>query len=183
MKCILGLDISTSITGATLIDLTGKIIYCESWDTRNKKKYPTLFSKASQIKNNLNKLKEQYDIEDIYIEESLFAFKSGFSSAKTISTLSKINGIVSYLAYELFGLEPKYLGATSARKICGIKVPRGHKAKEVVLRFLLDNEESFLIFYTKNGNPVAGTFDRADSLIIARAGLETWKKIKEEPES
>jgi len=32
---IIGLDVSTSITGATVIDEDGKLLHCEAWDTRN----------------------------------------------------------------------------------------------------------------------------------------------------
>jgi Holliday junction resolvasome RuvABC endonuclease subunit len=173
---ILGLDVSTSITGITIIDATGDIIYCESIDTRNKNHFPTLFHKAERIKNVLEDLKREYDINHIFVEESLQSFRSGFSSAKTLSTLSKINGIVSYLAYSVFNLMPEYLSATSARKSCGISVPRGQKAKEVVLNFLLDSEPDFVIEYTRHGNPCPGTYDRADSVIIARAGLEYCKQ-------
>ena len=35
---ILGLDISTSITGATVLDNDGNILYNEAWDTRKFKK-------------------------------------------------------------------------------------------------------------------------------------------------
>ena len=103
------------------------------------------------------------------------AFRPGFSSAKTILTLAKFNGIVSYICKRDFGIEPEYIGASTARKTCGIKVERGKKAKEVVLNFLLDNEESFDIEYTKHGNPKPGSYDRADSYIIAKAG---WKNLK-----
>ena len=37
-KTILGLDISTSITGATVIQ-DGEILKTEFWDTRNKNKF------------------------------------------------------------------------------------------------------------------------------------------------
>jgi|TARA_R110002110_G_scaffold134565_1_gene317968 Holliday junction resolvasome RuvABC endonuclease subunit len=173
---ILGLDISTSITGVTVIDDSGAILYCESIDTRNKNHFSTLLHKAEHIKNKLKELKYEYDINYVFIEESLQSFRSGFSSAKTLSTLSKINGIVSYLAYDIFNLMPLYLSATSARKSCGIKVPRGQKAKEVVLNFLLDSEPKFVIEYTRHGNPCPGSYDRADSVIIARAGLEYCKQ-------
>ena len=39
---ILGLDISTSITGATIINDSGEIVYNEAWDTR---KYKNIFEK------------------------------------------------------------------------------------------------------------------------------------------
>tara|TARA_Y100000034_G_scaffold90426_1_gene108933 strand:+ start:897 stop:1433 length:537 start_codon:yes stop_codon:yes gene_type:complete len=174
---ILGLDVSTSITGATVIDKDGEILFCESWDTRNKKRFPTLWEKAAFIEDRLKELKVRrgYTIEKVYVEESLQTFKSGFSSAKTLSTLSKFNGIVSFICYKVFDLQPEFVGASSARKLCGIKVERGKKAKEVVLQHLLDNEPSFSVEYTKHGNPTPGSWDRSDSIIIARAGLKKWE--------
>jgi len=169
---ILGLDVSTSITGVSVINRKGDVLLCEAIDTRNKNKFSSLLSKASFIKSKLQEIKNTHKIDEIYIEESLQSFRSGFSSAKTLSTLSKINGIVSYLAWEIFEKEPEYIAATSARKLCGVKVPRGQKAKQVVLNFILDNEPDFVIEYTRHGNPCPGTYDRADSLILARAGLE-----------
>ena len=169
---ILGLDVSTSITGVSVINRKGDVLLCEAIDTRNKNKFSSLLSKASFIKSKLQEIKNTHKIDEIYIEESLQSFRSGFSSAKTLSTLSKINGIVSYLAWEIFEKEPEYIAATSARKLCGVKVPRGQKAKQDVLNFILDNEPDFVIEYTRHGNPCPGTYDRADSLILARAGLE-----------
>jgi len=161
---ILGLDVSTSFVGATVLNNKNEIVCCEAWDLR---KIKNIFSKAEKVKNELTKLQ---DIDEIYIEQSLQAFRSGFSSANTLSTLSRFNGIISWMCYDLLKIEPKYLSASSARKQCGIKVPRGEKAKEVVLKFLLDNEPDFDIEYTIYENPKPGMFDRADSLIIARAG-------------
>ena len=168
---LLGLDVSTSFVGATVLNNKNEIVCCEAWDLR---KIKNTFSKAEKVKNELIKLK---DIDEIYIEQSLQAFRSGFSSANTLSTLSRFNGIISWLCYDLFDIEPEYFSAASARKACGIRVPRGEKAKEVVLKFLLDNEPNFDIQYTVYENPKPGTFDRADSLIIARAGW-TQRNLK-----
>ena len=129
---ILGLDISTSITGATVLDEHGKVLMCEHWDTRNKNKYEDLFAKAAQIRLELLKIQHYYKIKEIFIEQSLQSFRSGFSSAHTLSTLSRFNGIVSWLCFRGFKIKPEYISATSARKLCGIKVPRGEKAKEIV---------------------------------------------------
>ena len=166
---ILGLDISTSITGYTLID-GDKIILNAAWDTR---KYKDFFEKVLHVKTGLEKIHKQYgkQIRAVYIEQSLQAFRSGFSSAKTLSTLSRFNGIVSWLVFDKYKIKPEYLAATSARKLCGIKIPRGQKAKPVVLDYLLKNERSFTIEYTRHGNPKPDSYDRADSLVMARAGL------------
>ena len=129
---LLGLDISTSITGATVIDESGKILFCEAWDTRNKKKFPSLYQKAAFVEKKLFELDKAYDIGYIYIEQSLQSFRSGFSSAKTLSTLSRFNGVVSWLCFNIFKIEPEMLSATSARKTAGVSIKRGENAKEKV---------------------------------------------------
>ena len=172
----LGLDISTSITGATLVDDTGQVLYCESWDMRNKNHFPDLYDKAAFVKGQLLDLRAMFVIEHVFIEQSLQAFRPGFSSAKTLLTLASFNGIVSYICLDVLGIEPEYISASTARKSNGIKIPRGEKAKQVVLQYVLDNEPSFVVEYTKQGNPKPGSYDRADSLIIARAGYNLWKE-------
>jgi len=173
---LLGLDISTSITGATVLDHCGEILYCEAWDTRNKNHYPSLFDKASLIKNRLLDLTIRFHIKHIFIEQSLQAFRPGLSSAKTLLTLAKFNGIISYICQNDIGVKPEYIGASTARKSNGIKIPRGEKAKQVVLQYVLDNETDFMVEYTKHGNPKPGSYDRTDSLIIAKAGYNLWKE-------
>ena len=164
---ILGLDISTSITGVTIIDDDGNVILNEAWDTR---KYKNFFKKACVIHGKLEDISYKYKLTHIYIEQSLQSFRSGFSSAKTLSTLSRFNGVVSWMCYSFFNIEPEYIAATSARKKCGIKIPKGTKAKQEVIKFVLDNVPDVDIMYTKHGNPRPECFDKADSWVIANAG-------------
>ena len=175
---ILGLDISTSITGATILDKTGEMLYNRSWDTRNKKKYSDLYKKADFIKTHLAYIKEHFSINQIYVEQSLQSFRSGFSSAHTLSTLSRFNGIISWISYELFDLEPQMLAAISARKLVGVVKKKGENAKEKSLEFVVDTVPEFMVEYTKFGNPRPGTYDRSDSYIIAKAGLIKCKNNK-----
>ena len=178
---ILGIDVSTSITGFAVV-ADGEIVYYDSIDLR---KYKNIFDKTIAMKEKLLDLYEMYQcdnegainignspfpIEHVYIEQSLHMFMGGKSSAKTLSTLTRFNGIVSWLVYEIFEIRPEFVGASSARKLAGIKVPRGKKAKQVVLQYLLDNEPAFKIQYTKNGNPKPESYDRADAIIVALAG-------------
>jgi len=176
---LLGLDVSTSITGYTVVDDDSNIILNGAWDFRNKRKFTDIFAKAMRVHHGLDELQlsvgkqtsGHHTIDKIYIEKSLQSFRSGFSSAKTLSTLSSFNGIVSWLCYEVYGITPEYIAATSARKKCGLKIPKGVKAKDVVIKHLVDNEPNFAIEYTRNGNPKPYCYDMADSIIVARAGL------------
>lgn len=176
---ILGIDISTSITGFAVVG-DGQLLHYSSIDLR---KHKGVFAKAEALREYVTDLFENYQldnesfmgdspfpIEHIYIEQPLHMFMRGKSSAKTLSALMTFNGIVSWLVYELFEIEPKYIAATSARKHCGIKVPRGQKSKQVVLEHLLEHEPAFKIEYTKNGNPKPESYDRADAIVIAKAG-------------
>jgi Holliday junction resolvasome RuvABC endonuclease subunit len=173
---ILGLDVSTSITGYALLD-GDKIVLNGAWDTR---KYKDFFDKVTHVRAGLEEVYRKYgpEIRAVYIEQSLQSFRSGFSSAKTLSTLSRFNGVVSWLVFDLYKIKPEYLAATSARKLCGIKVRRGQKAKAVVLDYLLENEPSFVVEYTRHGNPKPDSYDRADSIVIARAGRISENKRK-----
>ena len=166
---ILGLDVSTSVIGYTILDDEAKIIECEAWDLRNKRYFPDLYNKAQHVKDRLLGIKDLYNIEHVYIEEPFVFFRAGGSTAKTMAKLQAFNGIVSWLCFEILEMAPVHISPAKARKLNGIKVSRGQKAKEVVLDYLLENEESFTIEYTSKGNPKPVSYDRADSLIIAKA--------------
>ena len=164
---ILGLDISTSITGYTLIDNSGKVIVNDAIDTR---KYKNFFEKAQVVEERLKSIDPSFKPTRIFIEQSLQSFRSGFSSAKTLSTLSRFNGIVSWMCYKFWDIEPEYIAATSARKNAGITVPKGVKGKDAVMKYVVDNVPDVLIEYTKHNNPKPHCFDKADSWVIAKAG-------------
>ena len=179
---ILGVDVSTSITGFAIV-ADNQLLYYDSIDLR---KFKNVFDKSIAIKEKILDLYEMYQlnnddsptwgdsdypIQHIYVEQPFTFFNSGGSSAKTMATLQKFNGIVSWILYEIFEIKPEFIGATSARKQAGIKVPRGQKAKQVVLQHLLENEPAFKIEYTKHGNPKPESYDRADAIIIAKAGF------------
>lgn len=167
-RIILGLDISSSITGFALVNAdTSELLLYDHIDLRKKK---CVFEKAKYVKEYLINIKSSANITHIYIEQPFTFFKSGGSSAKTMAILQKFNGIVSWLCWDLFKIKPIYIGATQARKTYGIKVPRGKKAKLVVLEHVLKTEKTFSIEYTRHNNPKTESYDRADAIVIAKAG-------------
>ena len=178
---ILGLDISTSITGITLLSSGGNIVYNGYCDTRKEKSF---FLKGEKLRNELRRIIKMCDgdtmecIDRVYVEESLQMFHSGRSSAKVLAALTAINKLVCWFVYDELAIEPEPLMATSARKLCGIKIPKGEKAKPVVLKFVVDTEPGFVVEYTKHGNPKAYFYDMADSIVIARAGFNKWNQTK-----
>ena len=169
----LGFDISTSIIGVSCISSRGEIIFCEHCDLRKK---VGLFEKIDAFREFLNHIRFlQAVVQEVWIEEPFLYFKGGGSSGKTMAILQRFNGMASVAIRDVFHLDPQYVGASQARKLNEIKIPRGTKAKEEVLKFLLDTIPEFKVEYTRHGNPKPGYYDRADSIVIGRAGYALWK--------
>ena len=164
---ILGLDISTSITGLAVVDENLNLIYTNHIDLR---KVDGIFKKAKLVKETLLEIKEKFLISNIMIEMPFTFFNSGGSSAKTMAVLQRFNGMVSWIVSEVFSQDPDYVGASEARKICEVKIARGQNTKEIVLKAVLDLYPSFEVEWTKQKNPKPGYYDRADGVILARTG-------------
>ena len=117
-------------------------------------------------------------IDQIWIEESLQMFSSGMSSAKTLATLTKFNGIVSWISWDRFNIEPQYIAAVSARKEIGLTVPKGKRGKDVVMEHMLDKESWFVVEYGRTGKIKPHFYDMADSFVVAKAGFLRCMKQK-----
>ena len=181
--CILGLDISTSCTGWCVLDKTGEILKIGYIDTSKKK---SLFEKASFVKRKISEINIDFEIEKIFIEENLQSFRSGFSSAKTISTLAKFNGIVSYICVEEFDSEPVFFNVNSARKLLGISLRRkrdgGAPTKEQLFSWAKNNVKYAWPDKKLKSGPRKGSivtdprsYDMIDAYIIARSGYISCK--------
>jgi Holliday junction resolvasome RuvABC endonuclease subunit len=169
---ILGLDISTTIVGVSVIDSDGNLILSDHWDIS---KINTLFEKAEVIGSNLWQVKNDYAISSVFIETALKKFFPGKSRADTIIKLAKFNGVVSWLSFETFGFEPTFINVNTARTLYGLSFPRGTKGpqrKKMVIEAVKEKEKTAFTFEMARGgkNYKKGTDDRADAIVIARAG-------------
>tara|TARA_R100000005_G_scaffold55215_1_gene27380 strand:+ start:558 stop:1076 length:519 start_codon:yes stop_codon:yes gene_type:complete len=163
---ILGLDVSTSIIGVCIYDdKKEKIVKTDYIDLR---KVGGFLHKAQAVETYINNNLINKNIDYVFIEEALMFFRRGGSTAKTMAVLQRFNGIVSWLCFKTLAIEPRYITPISARSRCGIKVPRGKKAKEVVMQHFIDNKE-FPIEYTRYGNVQKYCYDIADAVVVAKA--------------
>lgn len=162
---ILGLDVSTSIIGVCVLQ-DDKIVKTDYIDLR---KTTGLLYKAQVVEDYIINTLQKEKIKHIFIEQAFTFFRQGGSTAKTMATLQNFNGVVSWLCFKLLELEPQYITPLSARSKCGIKVPRGKKAKDVVMEHFLESQE-FPIEYTRYNNVQKYCYDIADAVIVAKAG-------------
>ena len=188
MKTHLGLDISTSCTGWSLVSLDDnqRVLKVKlGYIPLSKLKDP--YDKADAVKNHLDNIKEETtSIDAIFIEENLQAFRPGSSSAKTLVKLARFNGVVSYIAKKTFNKNPEFLNVNHARKSLGIKILRekvcGVSTKQQVLDWAgsLDIMKDYtwptktLKSGPRKGQEVVDPvcYDMADALVIALAGSE-----------
>ena len=84
--------------------------------------------KLYNMNNNVIKLWENFEKEEIGTDKKL------------TDMVERLENSLEERLYSTFEIEPKYIAATSARKQCGIKVPRGQKSKQVVLKHLLETK-------------------------------------------
>jgi hypothetical protein len=86
----------------------------------------------------------------------------------------RFNGIVSYIGRKLFGVDPTYLSAASARKASGVKLQKtsiaGMSHKEQVFKHMSENDLKHIMWPTKkSGQPIDASRDMTDAYVIARA--------------
>jgi len=123
----------------------------------------------------LYEIRSTYKIENIFIETALKKFLPGKSRADTIIKLAKFNGIISWMCYECYEQDPVFINVNTARSLYGLSFPRGTKGpqrKKMVIESVIEKEKtSFKYEFARGGkNYKKGTDDRADAVVIARAG-------------
>ena len=183
MANILGLDVSTSIIGYAILPI-GAAAYdppIEMGHIDLRKCKDGFWQKTDTAKVEIEALCTKYNFEHIFIEDPLQKFRKGASSAHTISLLSKFNALCSYFVRQAAGVDPVYIGATQARKLCSVPIIRKKKkkcietpqksAKEQTFDYLCTN-----VFInkewpkTKKGNIQVYCGDQVDAYVIALAG-------------
>jgi len=179
MAHILGLDVSTSCTGVCIVDdniqpdaVGSHILLLDRIDF---KKCKTLWEKADAVEDYLQRavMGTAIAIDRVVLEEPLMGFRPGMSSALTISTLMRFNGVVSYIARNMFNAEPEYVGSGHARKLCGIKLQKTSIAgpqKEQVFSHMSTNDLKHVVWpKKKSGKDEEWSRDACDAYVIARA--------------
>ena len=172
---VLGLDVSTSCVGVCVLPVEKEVD--RRLDRMDFKGCDGFWRKAEFARDYLRELRDdsRWKISAVSIEEPLLGFAGGKSSAKTITSLVRFNGIVSYLCLETFGIDPTYVNVNSARKSCGIKLtPRkvGGPQKEQVFKHMSERDLKDVVWPTKkSGKIVDWAGDATDAYVIAKSYL------------
>jgi len=178
---IVGLDISTSCTGISLLYDDGTYFSIHHVDMKDEKSF---YKKVDMvIKKLLEIVPFPYPVPKFYVEAPLLVFKMRASMASTIALLQRFNAAVCYAIYSLWKIEPIHVSVISARKTVGIEMPKKKKKAQIKpivfayvrsLKVIPESEWAF----KKTGNPKDWVYDRCDAYVIARAAYEGLKNEK-----
>jgi len=117
-EVVLGLDISTSTVGICVLDYkTGDLVLLTH---KRLDKFEDEYEKGDNFINDW--VDPTWVVKRVYIEEAAKKFSFGLSSAGTIMTLGRFNGIISYMVYKWWGIKPTMVSVRSARSRLGIKI-------------------------------------------------------------
>ena len=163
---VLGLDISSSKIGIALIEDDKKILISEVIKLKSNQ---TLEQRALIFERRMKEIERHHVPFLIYIEQPAMMFKGGRTTAYTMATLQRFNGMCSYIVYKVFDHIP-----TMVNPKLGIKTPRKVPSSQVK-KCIIEHVEKmfegdFKYELTHKGNPRPGTDDRADAIVVAIAG-------------
>lgn len=193
---VIGLDVSTSVVGISALGDDGSLVYITHIDfgegDEDGPSTQRLGSKGDLVRDELLKIHAMLspgETVKVFIEAAAKRM-SQFSNADTLFLLARFNGIVSYIAYTIFGVEVTEVNVSSARSTVGIVFPKFDKGitpyakkrmiKDTVINFVLAHYPEDLLGFekTRYGNWQVWCGDRADSLVIARYGHNPVKPKK-----
>ena len=178
IKCIVGLDISTSIVGVSLFtnQTLFKLFHVDLTKTK------CMFEKSDLFEKMFIENTKDVNITKIYIEDTLQSFARGLSSAKTLMQLSRFNGIASNISYKVSGIKPVFINVNTARKSLGIKIDKNSsKDKKEQIMDWVDSDMGGYAWPTKiisrgvNKGLVKYEkfcYDMSDSYVICKAGIK-----------
>ena len=171
---ILGLDISSSRIGYCLINEKEDLLLVDEIKLKSSQ---SLEERADIFKKEMECIKrslQEQEVDYVFIEQPFMAFSGGKTTAATMAKLQRFNGMCSYVVHSLFGSPATLLQANKARGLVDLKIKRGENTKLKVIEWVQEKyPTSFLVEYTRHGNPKPGTDDKADAIVIANAGLKT----------
>lgn len=132
-----------------------------------------LWDKADEVEKYLTNLQIQPGaIARVFVEENAKRFAPGMTSADTILTLAKFNGIVSYIMHKKYGAQILDVPVSKGRSILGIKVKGKNQKEQVFQHNLLHHPEFPWITHEVKGEIVFDGINRdsSDAFVVVRSG-------------
>ena len=191
-KRILGLDVSTKTIGIAIFEENGKLLELTHISPKVKPKQEDpnneLMLKSDLFKEYVKKYKNA-GIGRIIIEEPLLYS----NNVRTVGVLTKFNGLISRICYDMFGVLPEYVPTYDARKYAYPELMAEGKGGKVVLfgGLPLDVDKKMVIWekvkarepqltwlYDKKEDLKKENFDMSDAYTVVLGAMKRDGKWK-----
>lgn len=187
---VLGLDISTNIIGVSIVtqpSVQGALPVINMLEHIEFKDCEDVWDKCDKFRDVVKSWMSEgklFDVTHVFVEDAALMFTSGKSSAATLATLIRFNGLCSYATYSLLNIRPEFISVAHARKLCGMKIQRkskcGLSSKEQAFNYMREHDLSHVTWELKkktkkypDDRVVDYAYDINDAYVVARAGLLT----------
>lgn len=186
---IIGLDISTTTIGITIMNESGQLVnmtYIKPPKTSVKNGEVSIYDKVEYTVQQIKELAEQYNIKYIFIEEPL---KNG-NNVNTTVLLAKFNFMVAMKMRDEYKVTPIHITVhdvrkyyfpeyVSTKKVKGeiketLSFPK-NVDKKILIYNKVSNEIKYDWLMNKKGEIAEENYDMTDSYIIAKVGLNYFR--------
>jgi hypothetical protein len=127
---ILGLDISTTTVGWSLVSPES---FSFTMGYIPLSGFGNLYDKAQAFEDEMTRILQTVSGKRVIVvaEEDLMRFTRGKSTAHTLRTLSRFNGMVTFIMFRMLKDKPVHVNATEARSRLGFKHDKKDKKRSV----------------------------------------------------
>lgn len=165
MSKILGLDVSSTTIGYSILEITeGNEIKLVFSDYLKPIKNGTIIQRIVDTRNKIKAIIEKHKPDYIGIED-IIQFMQGKSTAKTIITLTTFNRMICLLAFDYLQRSPELFSVITIRH--GLKenkiFPKKEDMPELVAKHL---GITFPYELNKKGNIKVENYDKADGIAV-----------------
>jgi Holliday junction resolvasome RuvABC endonuclease subunit len=172
VKKIIGLDISSSVIGFSIIEFDKDNIELKSYGNINppkskKGKELSLAYRGLQASKEVKKLLEKESPDFVAIENYASKFSSGRSTANTIIVLSFFNELMSVACIDSLNKEPVKYPVLKIRSTISKHLKIKSVSKEDMFDVIKNHFSNFSTRTNRAGNIGKECFDQADAIAVA----------------
>lgn len=173
---IVGWDVSTSAIGICVKDDAGRTLEFGVIRPAGDSHLQKQVSAAAQVDEFCQRMLRNHGIQPIssFVEDRLGGFTGGLTTRQTLMALSAVNAVVSVTLVR-FG-SVVHVPPISAKRIVGLRVPKGGDKKAAVVGLARSCEPTFPYSETRAGNHARGVDDMADAWLLAEAGVRLLRR-------
>ena len=169
MKTVLGLDISSSTIGWSLLEYDDQKIELKDYGHMKPPKSTkgSLAFRASNAYDEMYDFLKRIDPDFVVIEAYANKFPAGRSTARTIIVLSVFNELMSIACLKGLSYEPIRYAVVTIRSVLSKQAGYKISSKEECFDYIKKYFSNFSLRNNKNGKIAKECYDEADAIAVA----------------